>query len=380
MALNEEKKDSLLPSLILVRKTSENFDPFHDFFPEKLKDHEQYWYFGEILKEVVYNLEDRDGKTLLDRLLELRLWWNTTTSTDPDVDTFFRELLRDYYKGALRYFSIPSDGSNPELNLRHLSESSKVKYLLSELDTDGFSQLLYLLSGREMQSYEDLQAVLALQRLKGTVWSLGVISVLTGYRFGAFYRRYPTGRQVKVKRYQFGRPRYGDAGIYNGMWVYGNNVFFTDVEVDEYYMGPGWEEYFGIIGRPVIYDGQEVYTPTGELVYGEIKFIPDPCEVWIVSDVFHLQVDENLSVLGKIVEGVRKLLSPCSEVYLFPFLLAEEGVSVGRDSVEIEEVSYFVGVLKDEGVVSKAPDEVLETDMITNPKLGEYARIVEEVS
>lgn len=372
--MSEEAKESLLPSILLVRR-DENFDPFHDFFPDKLKEMEQYWYFGEILKDIVYNLEGFEDKTILDRLLELRLYWNTLTSIDPDIDAFFRGLALDYPKGASRYYST----STSNFLLRHLSESAKVRFFTSELDTDGFSDLLFLLTGVEPKSYEDLQVILSLQRLKGMVWSLGVISALTGYRFGAFYRHYPTGRKVKVKRYQYGKPRYGDPGLYNGMWVYGNNVFYSEVEVDEYYLGPGWEQYFGLIGRPVTYDGQEVYTSTGELVYGEVRFIPDPCEVWVVSDVIHLQVSDDHSVLTKIVEGVKKLLSPCSEVYFFPFLMPEEEPVDLMDSVEIESVSYFVGVRTDEGVVPKSPEEISDEDLIVVNKLGEYARIVEEV-
>lgn len=365
---------SLLPSIILVNKKQDNFDPFHDFFPEALKGLDQYWNFGELLKEVFYFLEDEGEESLLDKFLELRLLWNTLSSNDTELEDFFRNLVFELPELHSKY----RDQSGG-VYLGKLSESNRVREHLRSLDTDGFSRLIYLVSGRLPSKYEDLQLVLALQRLKGSVWSLGALSSFTDFRFAAFYRRYPTGRKVKVKRYYFGRPRYGDPGIYNGIWVYGNNVFFREEEVDEYYVGPGWEDYFGIIGRPVRYTGEEVYDDSGNLVYGEVRFFPDPCEVWVVSDLTHLEVSEGSNALENLLEGSKRLLSPCAEVYLFPFLRGEERTSVSN-SVVLEEVQYFVGVLGPEGVVSKRPDEISPTDVIVDYRLGEYIRIVEEVS
>lgn len=365
---------SLLPSILLVKRGEENFDPFHDFFPEKLKGLDQYWYFGEILKRVVYLLEYRDEESLLDRIIELRLLWNTQATWDDELNEAIRSLVREFPYIRDKYLN--PDGS---LKLNKLSESERVRYHLSHLDTDGFSKLFALITGREPSTYENLQLILALQRLKGSSRALSFLSSITGFGFNAFYRRYPTGRRVKIRRYYFGTPRYGDPGIYNGVWVYGDNVFYREEETDEYYVGPGWEEYFGLVGRPVIYSGEEVYTGDGTLVYGEVKFFPDPCEVWIVSDVTHLNVYEGSDALDKILDGAKSLLSPCSEVYLFPFIKNDERV-LSSDSVEIEEVRYFVAVLREGTSTVVSPEDVRPDDIIVDPKVSEHSRLSEEVS
>jgi hypothetical protein len=208
-----------------------------------------------------------------------------------------------------------------------------------------------------------------------------LLAAISGYRFNAFYRRYPTGRKTKVKRYRYGIPRYGDPILYNGMWVYGYNVYFEEVEVDEYYLGEGWEKYNGYLGRPVRYDGEEQYTGTGDLVYGEIRFIPELCEVWITTDVSHIEVDSELKVFEKIIEGFRNLTNSCAKIFFFPFMNFEQKDFRLKDEVALEEVRYLVGVtLEDGGVEIKTPEEVTEQDVVVEPKVQEYQRIAETYS
>jgi hypothetical protein len=376
--MNDSVK-SILPSFILVGGEGEDFDPFHDFFPENLKRLPQYWNFGELLKFVFYGLEDRRERTILDNLIEQRNIWNTLTVGNPEIEDFIRyfNLKEPIYSS--RYL-VRDESGNVRVRMGPLSESERVRIFLDSLDTDGISDFLRLILGRELNTYEDLQVVLALQRMKGMSLAGELLAAISGYRFNAFYRRYPTGRKTKVKRYRYGIPRYGDPILYNGMWVYGYNVYFEEVEVDEYYLGEGWERYNGYLGRPVRYDGEEQYTGTGDLVYGEIKFIPEPCEVWITTDISHLEVDSELRVFEKIIEGFRNLANSCAKIFFFPFMNFEERDFSLKDEVVLEEVRYLVGVAGDGGVEMKTPEEVTEQDVVVEPKVQEYQRIAETYS
>lgn len=369
--MNDSVK-SILPSFILVGGEGESFDPFHDFFPENLKGLPQYWNFGELLKFVFYGLEDRRGRTILDNLIEQRNLWNTLTVGNPEIEDFLRYFLEKEPIYGSRYLTR-GEGGEVSVRMGPLSESERVALFLESLDTDGISDFLEMILGRELNTYEDLQVVLALQRLKGMSIVGEILAAVSGYKFNAFYRRYPTGRRVKVKRYQYGIPRYGDPILYNGMWVYGYNVYFGEVEVDEYYLGEGWERYNGYLGRPVRYDGEEQYTSSGELVYGEFRFIPEPCEVWITTDVSHLEVDAELRTFERIVEGFRRLTNSCAKIFFFPFISSEEDFRF-RDEVVLEEVTYLVGVVGSGGVEIKTPEEVSEHDVIVIPKAQEYLR------
>jgi hypothetical protein len=315
--MNDSVK-SILPSFILVGGEGEDFDPFHDFFPENLKKLPQYWNFGELLNASRYQVGDGDG--------------------------------------------------NFEVRMGPLSESERVRIFLDSLDTDGISDFLKLILGRELNTYEDLQIVLALQRMKGMSLVGEILAAISGYKFNAFYRRYPTGRKTKVKRYRY------------GMWVYGYNVYFEEVEVDEYYLGEGWEKYSGYLGRPVRYDGEELYTGTGDLVYGEIRFIPGPCEVWITTDVSHLEVDSDLKVFEEIIHGFRNLTNSCAKIFFFPFMNFDQDDFRLRDEVALEEVRYLVGVAGGGGVEVKTPEEVTEQDVIVDPRVQEYQRVKETYS
>jgi len=376
--MNDSVK-SILPSFILVGGEGEDFDPFHDFFPENLKKLPQYWNFGELLKFVFYGLEDRRERTILDNLIEQRNIWNTLTVGNPEIEDFIRYFSLKEPVYSSRYL-VRDESGNVRVRMGPLSESERVRLFLDSLDTDGISDFLRLLLGRELNTYEDLQVVLALQRMKGMSLVGELLAAISGYRFNVFYRRYPTGRKTKVKRYRYGIPRYGDPILYNGMWVYGYNVYFEEVEVDEYYLGEGWEKYNGYLGRPVRYDGEEQYTDTGDLVYGEIRFIPEPCEVWITTDVSHLEVDNELRVFEKIIEGFRNLTNSCAKIFFFPFMNFEQRDFLLNDEVVLEEVRYLVGVAGDEGVETKTPEEVTEQDVIVEPKVQEYQRIIEAYS
>jgi len=376
--MNDSVK-SILPSFILVGGEGEDFDPFHDFFPENLKKLPQYWNFGELLKFVFYGLEDRRERTILDNLIEQRNIWNTLTVGNPEIEDFIRYFSLKEPVYSSRYL-VRDESGNVRVRMGPLSESERVRLFLDSLDTDGISDFLRLILGRELNTYEDLQVVLALQRMKGMSLVGELLAAISGYRFNVFYRRYPTGRKTKVKRYRYGIPRYGDPILYNGMWVYGYNVYFEEVEVDEYYLGEGWEKYNGYLGRPVRYDGEEQYTDTGDLVYGEIRFIPEPCEVWITTDVSHLEVDNELRVFEKIIEGFRNLTNSCANIFFFPFMNFEQRDFLLNDEVVLEEVRYLVGVAGDGGVETKTPEEVTEQDVIVEPKVQEYQRIIETYS
>jgi len=376
--MNDSVK-SILPSFILVGGEGEDFDPFHDFFPENLKKLPQYWNFGELLKFVFYGLEDRRERTILDNLIEQRNIWNTLTVGNPEIEDFIRYFSLKEPVYSSRYL-VRDESGNVRVRMGPLSESERVRLFLDSLDTDGISDFLRLILGRELNTYEDLQVVLALQRMKGMSLVGELLAAISGYRFNVFYRRYPTGRKTKVKRYRYGIPRYGDPILYNGMWVYGYNVYFEEVEVDEYYLGEGWEKYNGYLGRPVRYDGEEQYTDTGDLVYGEIRFIPEPCEVWITTDVSHLEVDNELRVFEKIIEGFRNLTDSCANIFFFPFMNFEQRDFLLNDEVVLEEVRYLVGVAGDGGVETKTPEEVTEQDVIVEPKVQEYQRIIETYS
>jgi hypothetical protein len=226
---------SILPSFILVGGEGKDFDPFHDFFPENLKKLPQYWNFGELLKFVFYGLEDRQGRTILDNLIDQRNIWNTLTVGNPEIEDFIRHFSLKEPTYSSRYL-VRDENENVGVSIGPLSESERVRLFLDSLDTDGISDFLRLILGRELNTYEDLQVVLALQRMKGMSLVGELLAAISGYRFNAFYRRYPTGRKTKVKRYRYGIPRYRDPILYNGMWVYGYNVYFEEVEVDEYYL------------------------------------------------------------------------------------------------------------------------------------------------
>jgi hypothetical protein len=377
--MNDSVK-SILPSFILVGGEGEDFDPFHDFFPENLKKLPQYWNFGELLKFVFYGLEDRRERTILDNLIEQRNIWNTLTVGNPEIEDFIRYFRQKEPIYSSRYL-VRDESGDVRVKMGPLSESERVRIFLDSLDTDGISDFLRLILGRELNTYEDLQVVLALQRMKGMSLVGELLAAISGYRFNAFYRRYPTGRKTKVKRYRYGIPRYGDPILYNGMWVYGYNVYFEEVEVDEYYLGEGWEKYNGYLGRPVRYDGEEQYTGTGDLVYGEIRFIPELCEVWITTDVSHIEVDSELKVFEKIIEGFRNLTNSCAKIFFFPFMNFEQKDFRLKDEVALEEVRYLVGVtLEDGGVEIKTPEEVTEQDVVVEPKVQEYQRIAETYS
>jgi hypothetical protein len=376
--MNDSVK-SILPSFILVGGEGEDFDPFHDFFPENLKRLPQYWNFGELLKFVFYGLEDRRERTILDNLIEQRNIWNTLTVGNPEIEDFIRYFSLKEPIYSPRYL-VRDESGDVRVRMGPLSESERVRLFLDSLDTDGISDFLRLILGRELNTYEDLQVVLALQRMKGMSLVGELLAAISGYRFSAFYRRYPTGRKTKVKRYRYGIPRYGDPILYNGIWVYGYNVYFEEVEVDEYYLGEGWEKYNGYLGRPVRYDGEEQYTDTGDLVYGEIRFIPEPCEVWITTDVSHLEVDSELRVFEEIIEGFRNLTNSCAKIFFFPFINFEQRDFLLNDGVVLEEVRYLVGVAGDSGVEMKTPEEVTEQDIIVEPKVQEYQRITEAYS
>jgi hypothetical protein len=376
--MNDSVK-SILPSFILVGGEGEDFDPFHDFFPENLKKLPQYWNFGELLKFVFYGLEDRRERTILDNLIEQRNIWNTLTVGNPEIEDFIRYFRQKEPIYSSRYL-VRDESGDVRVKMGPLSESERVRIFLDSLDTDGISDFLRLILGRELNTYEDLQVVLALQRMKGMSLVGELLAAISGYRFNAFYRRYPTGRKTKVKRYRYGIPRYGDPILYNGMWVYGYNVYFEEVEVDEYYLGEGWEKYNGYLGRPVRYDGEEQYTGTGDLVYGEIRFIPELCEVWITTDVSHIEVDSELKVFEKIIEGFRNLTNSCAKIFFFPFMNFEQKDFRLKDEVALEEVRYLVGVTVDGGVEIKTPEEVTEQDVVVEPKVQEYQRIAETYS
>jgi hypothetical protein len=379
--MNDSVK-SILPSFILVGGEGEDFDPFHDFFPDNLKKLPQYWNFGELLKFVFYGLEDRRERTILDNLIEQRNIWNTLTMSNPEIEDFLRYFSLKEPIYSSRYL-VGDEGGNATVStvrMGPLSESERVKLFLDSLDTDGISDFLRLILGRELNTYEDLQVVLALQRMKGMSLVGELLAAISGYKFNAFYRRYPTGRKTRVKRYRYGIPRYEDPILYNGMWVYVYNDYFEEVEVDEYYLGEGWEKYNGYLGRPVRYDGEEQYTGTGDLVYGEIRFIPEPCEVWITTDVSHLEVDSELKVFEEIVSGFRNLTNSCAKIFFFPFVNFEEKDFSLREEVVLEEVSYLVGVLGESGVIVKIPEEVTDQDVIVSPRVQEYQRTVEAYS
>jgi len=370
---------SILPSFILVGEEGEDFDPFHDFLPENLKRLPQYWNFGELLKFIFYGLEDKRSRTILDNLIEQRNLWNTLIVGNPEIEDFIDYFQRKEPLYSSRYIVKGPDGQ-ARVKLGPLSESERVKLFLDSLDTDGITDFLKLILGRELNTYEDLQTVLALQRLKGMSLVGEVLAAVSGRRFNTFYRRYPTGRKTKVKRYKYGIPRYGDPILYNGMWVYGYNVYFEEVEVDEYYLGEGWEKFNGFLGRPVRYDGEEVYTDSGELVYGEVRFIPGPCEIWITSDVSHIEVDQELRVFDSIVEGFKKLVNPCAKVFFFPFISHEDRDFSIRDEVVLEEVTYLVGVIGESGVEIKSPNDISDQDVVVQPKVQELSREVEVYS
>lgn len=368
-----ETTRKLIPSFIAINKVGDDFDPFHDYFPERLKEKDQYWYFGEILKDVIYLLEDEDGRTFIEKLVELRLFWNYLTTNDQEIIDFVNSLDIAGRKYSVKY--LRDDG---RMWFPGVSEGEKVENLLSDLDTDGFSKIVKDITGRELRTFEDLQYIETLQRLKGTGWSIGSLSMLTDQRLSMYWRRYPTGRKTKIKRYKFGVPKYGDPILYNGVWVYGKNVYMEEVEVDEYYLGEGWESYYGIIGRVVKYDGEEVYTGSGELVYGEVKFYPDPCEVWIVADISNLTIGPELRELELIVENSKNLLSPCTKVTFFPVSFQESGPNQVRDEVVLEEVRYYSVVLKEDGSrILKNPDELAEGDLVVQNKVEEYDRKTE---
>jgi len=313
---------SILPSFILVGGEAEDFDPFHDFFPENLKKLPQYWNFGELLKFVLYGLEDRRGRTILDNLIEQRNIWNTLTVGNPEIEDFIGYFSLKEPTYSSRYLARDESG-NVRMMMGPLSESERVKLFLDSLDTDGISDFLRLILGKELNTYEDLQAVLALQRMKGMSMVGELLAAISGYRFNAFYRRYPTGRKTKTKRYRYDIP--------------GGNAYLEEVEVDEYYLGEGWERYEGYLAKPVRYDGMDKYTDTGELIYGEVRFIPGPCEVWITTDITHLEVDSDLKVFENIIEGFRNLTSSCAKIFFFPFIIPEQGGFIIEDEVELEE-------------------------------------------
>jgi hypothetical protein len=320
--MNDSVK-SILPSFILVGGEGEDFDPFHDFFPESLKKLPQYWNFGELLKLVFYGLEDRRERTILDNLIEQRNIWNTLTVGNPEIEDFIRYFSLKEPTYSSRYL-VRDENGNVMVRIGPLSESERVRLFLDSLDTDGISDFLRLILGRELNTYEDLQVVLALQRMKGMSLIGELLAAISGYRFNVFYRRYPTGRRTRVKRYRYGVP--------------GGNAYPEEVEVDEYYLGEGWEKYKGYLAKPVRYDGEEQYTGTGDLVYGEIRFIPGPCEVWITTDVSHLEVDSELRIFEEIIEGFRNLTNSCTKIFFFPLINLEEGDFCLEDEVVLEEV------------------------------------------
>jgi hypothetical protein len=372
----KENEKSILPSFILVGGEGDSFDPFHDFFPENLKRLPQYWNFGELLKFVFYGLEDRHNKTILDKLMEQRNIWNTIIVGNQEIEDFVNLFSQKEPIYGSRYLTRDEEG---EVRLRTgpLSESERVDLFLESLDTDKISGFLRIILGRELTSYEDLQLVLALQRLKGMSVVGEILATISGYKFNAFYRRYPTGRKTKVKRFLYRLPNDGNHYPYGGMWVYDYYGYFEEVEVDEYYLGEGWEKYSGYLGNPVRYDGREQYAGSGELIYGEIRFIPEPCEVWLTADVSHLEVDQELAVFENIVEGFRNLTSSCAKILFFPFMNFEEKDFSLDNEVVLEEVSYLVEVAGEGGSVIKTPEELTDRDTIINPKFQEYRRTVE---
>ncbi len=367
----------LIPSFISLSSENGDFNPFHDYFPERLKEEEQYWYFGELLKDTIYLVEDGEGRTFIEKLIELRMIWKYLVVYDQEeeIKVFLDGLRRQGRKYYAKYET--QDGG---ISFPGVSEGEKVPNLLIDIDTDGFSQLIKSIQGRDLRTFEDLQFVQALQRLKGTGWSVGSLSMLTDKKVSVFWRRFPTGRRVKVRRYQFGVPRYGDPITYSGVWVYGENVYLAEVEQDEYYVGEGWEKYYGIIGKAVRYDGSEVYTDSGDLVYGEVRFYPDPCEVWVVYDASQIAISADQKELDAVVDGIRKVLSPCSKVTLFPLLSSEEE-GAANDEVEVEEVRYYVAVIGENGeTVLISPDELSGGEMVVESKVGEYDRRREVIS
>jgi hypothetical protein len=318
----ENNVESILPSFILVGGEGKDFDPFHDFFPENLKKLPQYWNFGELLKFVFYGLEDRQGRTILDNLIDQRNIWNTLTVGNPEIEDFIRHFSLKEPTYSSRYL-VRDENGNVGVSIGPLSESERVRLFLDSLDTDGISDFLRLILGRELNTYEDLQVVLALQRMKGMSLVGELLAAISGYRFNVFYRRYPTGRKTKVKRYRHG--------------MTGNDAYLEEVEVDEYYFGEGWEKYKEYLAKPARYDGVEQYTGTGDLVYGEIRFIPGPCEVWITTDVTHLEVDSELRVFEKIIEGFRNLTNSCAKIFFFPLINLEQNDFILEDEVVLEE-------------------------------------------